>query len=74
MYKEIKKQQKVSGILTTYNGDRTLDECLNNFFAQDYPKDKMELIIADGGSTDKTLDIIKKYIKKYPKIIKFFHN
>ena len=34
----------------------------------------MELILADGGSTDKTLDIIKKYQKKYPKIIKFFRN
>lgn len=71
------KQQtlpKISFVLCTFNGDRTLDRCLASFFAQDYPKNKIELIIADGGSTDKTLEIIKKYEKKYPKVVRYYHN
>ncbi len=39
---------------------RTLDTVLN----QDYPHDLMEIIIADGMSTDKTRDIIADIAQK----------
>jgi glycosyltransferase involved in cell wall biosynthesis len=65
---------KISFVLCTFNGDRTLEACLSSFFEMDYPKNKLELIIADGGSKDKSLDIIEKYRKKYPKIVRFYHN
>ncbi len=65
---------KISFVLCTFNGERTLEKCLASFFSQDYPLSKIELIIADGGSKDKTLEIISAYKKKYPKIVKFFHN
>lgn len=70
----MKKYPKVSAILVTYNGERTLEDCLRLFFEQDYPKNKIEMIIADGGSTDKTLKIIKSYQEKYPKIINLINN
>lgn len=70
----MKKYPKVSVILVTYNGERTLEDCLRLFFEQDYPKDKIEIIIADGGSTDKTLKIIADYQRKYLKIINLIDN
>jgi len=70
----MKKYPKISAVLVTYNGEKTIEDCLKLFFEQTYPKDKLEMIIADGGSTDKTLDIIKNYQKKYPKVIKLIDN
>lgn len=51
----------ISIIIPTLNAEKPLDECLKRIVEQDYPKDKVEIIIADGGSTDKTLEIAKQY-------------
>lgn len=58
----------ISVILATYNSQDSIGECLNSLFSQDYPKNKIELIIADGGSKDNTLNIISKYKHKLIKI------
>src|SRR3989344_1209351 len=68
------KYPKLSIITCTYNGERVIEDYFKNLFLQDYPQDKIELIISDGGSTDKTQKIIKKYKKKFPKIIKLLKN
>src|SRR3989344_3930112 len=64
---------KVSIILGIYNAERTLEECLNSIIVQDYPKRNYEIIIVDGGSTDRTLEIINKFIRSF-KNIRLFHN
>lgn len=52
---------KVSFVIPTLNAQKQLTLCLEAIRKQDYPKKKLELIISDGGSTDKTLSIAKKY-------------
>jgi len=51
----------VSVIIPTLNSAKTLKQCLESIAGQGYPKDKVEIIIADAGSTDKTLDIISEF-------------
>jgi glycosyltransferase involved in cell wall biosynthesis len=51
----------VSIILPTLNSARTLDECLASIRAQDYPRDRVEIVVADAGSTDATLDIARRH-------------
>lgn len=49
----------VSIITVVYNGEEFLEETILSVINQSY--DNVEYIIIDGGSTDRTLDIIKKY-------------
>ena len=50
---------KVSIIIPIYNGEEYLEECLKSVLLQDI-KEK-EVICVDDGSTDNTLEIIRKY-------------
>ena len=49
----------VSFCIPTKNNEETLENCLRSVSAQDYPS--FEIIIIDGYSTDRTLEIAKKY-------------
>ena len=51
----------VSVVIPVYNSAWVLEDCLNRIVGQDYPKIKMEIILVDGGSTDSTLAIAKKF-------------
>jgi glycosyltransferase involved in cell wall biosynthesis len=53
--------------MATYQGERFIAEQLDSIFAQDHPK--INLYIYDDGSTDKTVEIIKKYQAQHPQII-----
>lgn len=62
MYNKI-RWPSVSFVIATRNSERTLELCLSSIKKQDYPS-KMEIVIADGGSKDNTLQIAKKFNAK----------
>lgn len=55
---------KVTFIIPTLNAENDLPFCLSSIRKQNYPQEKIEIIVADGGSTDQTLDIAKKFHSK----------
>lgn len=50
---------KISVIIPVYNGEKTLEKCLNSVLNQDYPD--FEIIVVDNRSIDKTYEIIHSY-------------
>lgn len=62
----------VSVIIPLYNEERYIENCIQSLIKQTYPPEKMEWILADGNSTDRTVEIIEKYTDKYPIIL--LHN
>ncbi len=55
---------KVSFAIATFNSDWCLEDNLKSIRSQDYPQDRVEIICADGGSKDKTVEIARKYKAK----------
>lgn len=58
------KLPSISVLIPTLNVGAVLEGCLASIDAQIYPKNKIEIIIADGGSTDRTIEIAKRYKAK----------
>jgi glycosyltransferase involved in cell wall biosynthesis len=57
---------KISVITPVFNGVRFMEFCIRNVIGQNCPD--AEHIIVDGGSTDGTVEIIRKYAQEYPHI------
>lgn len=51
----------ISIIIITRNSEQKLPFALKAIRAQDYPRNKVEILAVDGGSTDKTIEILKKF-------------
>jgi len=58
----------VSLIICAYNEERTISRKLENTLEIDYPKDRLELIAFDNGSTDGTFEIAKNFKKNGVKV------
>lgn len=52
---------KISIVTPSFNQGEFLEECIDSILSQNYPN--LEYIIMDGGSTDNSVEIIKKYEK-----------
>ena len=59
---------KVSFIIPISNEEATIRDCLDSILSQNYPIDKIEILIADGNSIDRSCDIVKEYRQRYDNI------
>lgn len=56
----------VSIIIPCLNEEKFIGKCLDSIIAQEYPKDKLEVLVVDGMSEDRTREIIERYRKQFP--------
>lgn len=64
---------KISFLVTYYNQEQYVPQSLDSILAIDFPSGcEYEILVGDDGSSDKTVDEVKKYIEKYSDKIKLF--
>jgi cellulose synthase/poly-beta-1,6-N-acetylglucosamine synthase-like glycosyltransferase len=54
----------VSLIIAAYNEEKVIAERLENALAMDYPRDRLQILVASDGSTDGTEDIVASYASR----------
>ncbi len=65
----MKAWPKITIITPSYNQAKFLDNTIQSVINQDYSN--LEYLIFDGGSTDNSIEIIKRYARKHPKVIRW---
>lgn len=64
---------KISFLVTYYNQEQYVSQSIDSILAIDFPYGcEYEILVGDDGSSDKTVDEVKKYIEKYSDKIKLF--
>lgn len=56
----------ITVIMPVRNEEKYIERSLQRIYEQDYPRDKIEIIVVDGMSDDKTRDIIQETDSKFP--------
>lgn len=60
------RQLIVSIIIPCRNERKFIGGCLDSIIANDYPKDKLEVLVVDGMSEDGSREIVHDYTRRYP--------
>jgi len=63
-------EPQVTILITAYNEEEAIRSKLENTLKVEYPKDKLEILVASDGSTDDTDEIVKEFESKG---VKLFH-
>ncbi|MEZ4369876.1 MAG: glycosyltransferase family 2 protein [Polyangiaceae bacterium] len=50
------------------NEERFIEKCVADALAQDYPADRIEVVVADGGSSDRTREILDELSAREPRL------
>jgi cellulose synthase/poly-beta-1,6-N-acetylglucosamine synthase-like glycosyltransferase len=60
----------VTVLITAYNEENAIGSKLENTLRIDYPKEKLEILVASDGSTDKTEEIVKEFASQGVKLFR----
>lgn len=64
----------ISAVIPCVNEELYIKKCLNSIFRSDYPQKKIRILVVDGLSTDKTVQIIKKIQQHAKTNLKLLYN
>jgi len=58
----------VSIIIPMCNEERFIAQCLDSILSNDFPKDRLEIVVMDGMSVDRSREIVQNYAQRHPLI------
>ncbi len=59
---------RVTIAMPAYNEENYIEACIASVQTQDYPRDRIEILVADGRSTDRTREILARLTASDPRI------
>jgi len=59
---------KVVVVVPTYNEAELIERKLDDIYGQDYPRDRLEVMVVDSASTDGTPGLVRRWAEKQPDI------
>ena len=59
----------VSVVIPCRNEEPYIARCLDSVLATDYPRERLEILVADGGSSDGTRPLLVRYVALHPTIV-----
>jgi succinoglycan biosynthesis protein ExoA len=60
-------------VLPTLNEEQHLEHCLRSLLDDPYPRDRLEILVVDGGSADRTVAIAMRLEQEFP-FLRVLHN
>lgn len=54
-------EPSVSVVIPAFNEEKSIAECIDSVLGSDYPKKKLQIIVVDDGSDDRTAEIVASY-------------
>lgn len=55
---------RISVLIDTYNHERYIEQAIVSVLEQDFPRQEMEIVVVDDGSTDSTPSIVEKFLPR----------
>ena len=62
------RNYKVAIIIPTLNEERFIENCLISVMDQTFPFEEMDVMVVDGGSKDKTREIVQRISEQHPNV------
>lgn len=62
------KPEKVSIVMPCFNESEHIGQAIESLLNLDYPKDMIEIIVVDDQSKDNSVEVVKRYVKKYDNV------
>lgn len=67
-------QKIASFIVPILNEEKYIESCVRSLLKQEFPAIEMEILLVDGMSTDRTMDILRRLEKEYPDTVRVLEN
>lgn len=64
----------VSVIIPVLNEEKFIKECLESLYSQDYGRPNIEILVVDGGSMDKSIELAEEFASRSGMAVKILNN
>ena len=59
----------VSIVIPAYNEERNITKCVQSLLNVNYPKDKLEILVVNDGSTDRTAEVVEAFMDRRVRLL-----